>query len=68
MIMKMRTAWWEIYLKQPTDHTLLGVLEYSGYISLNAAKRTAVKIVQGVSSPCSPQAVALLRSLNFPSS
>jgi hypothetical protein len=64
VIMKKRRSWWELYLKSATDHALLGVLEYSGYLSLKAAKRMAAHIAQGVSSPCSPQAVELWRSLN----
>jgi hypothetical protein len=68
VIMKKRPAWWELYIKKSTDHALLGVLEYSGYLNLKAAKRMATQIAQGVSSPCSPQADEFWRSLNFPPS
>jgi hypothetical protein len=68
VIMKKRNAWWEIYIKRPTDHALLGVLEYSGYLNLKTAKRTATKIAQGESSPCSAQADEFWRSQKFPSS
>jgi hypothetical protein len=68
VIMKKRRSWWELYLKRATDHALQGVLEYSGYLNLKTAKRTAVKIAQGESSPCSAQADEFWRSLKFPSS